>query len=742
MGAVQLFDNAGNLLVTTMVHGVGQGPAIAWGPGVQTTVGSGLSHPLGVAVDGAGDVFVADYYNHQVVEVPAGGGPEIPVGSGLSGPAGVAVDGAGNVFIADYDSSLVVEVPAGGGAQTTVGSGLANPNGVAVDGAGDVFIADLDNDRVVKIPAGGGTQTTVGSGLNQPAGVALDGAGDVFIAEYGNGQVVEVSAGGGQTTVNTGSYTLSSAVGVAVDAAGDLFIADYYNYRVVEVPAGGAPTTVASGLNQPGGVALDGTGNIFIGDSLNHRVVEVQRGQPPTFSFAATAVGNISTDSPQLVTAQNIGNQLLEAVAPGLSIGANSFVQVAGSGTPADCSGTFSLAPGASCNLSISFEPQSAGNLASTATFTDNALNANPSASQSVGLQGTGTPGSQTITFTQNAPASAAYDSSFTVMATGGASGNPVVFSSAGGCTNSGATYTMISGTGSCTVIANQAGNSNYSSAPQVTESVSATGASQTITFTTPPPANAKSGGLFTVAATGGGSGNPVTFTVGAGSVCTLSGATYTMTSSTGYCYVVANQAGNSNYAAAPQVTESVTAVKTVKKVAPTVTFTGAPASAAYLSTFTVATTENSGVTPTVTSTTGSVCAVGGTTVTMKKGTGTCTVKASWATNTYYLATSVTQTTTATLLPTTTAITSTTPQAGHPLKVEVYFTVAQSGTSALPTGYVTVTASSGETCAASVAFGKCLLTFAASGSKTLTATYAGNADDSSSTSAPFSLTVE
>jgi hypothetical protein len=239
---------------------------------------------------------------------------------------------------------------------------------------------------------------------------------------------------------------------------------------------------------------------------------------------------------------------------------------------------------------------------------------------------------------------------------------------------------------------------------------------------------------MFTVVASGGASGNPVTFT--SSGACGNSGATYTMTRS-GFCYVIANQAGSSQYEAAPTVTEPVT----VSKSAPTVSFTGAPNTAAYLSAFPVATTENSGVTPTITSTTPTVCGVSGNLVTMKKGTGTCTVKASWATTASYLAASLTQSTPATLLGTTTTITSTTAQATRPLKVEVFFTVTD-GTSTKVSGDLTVTASSGETCAATVAQGKCLLTFAASGSKTLTATYAGNVDNSTSTSAPpYPLTV-
>ena len=103
-----------------------------------------------------------------MVEIPAGGGAQTTVGSGLNFPDGVAVDGAGDVFIADTDNSRVVEVPAGGGAQITVASGLNDPSGVAVDGAGDVFIADTGNNRVVEVPAGGGAQTTVVSGLSYP----------------------------------------------------------------------------------------------------------------------------------------------------------------------------------------------------------------------------------------------------------------------------------------------------------------------------------------------------------------------------------------------------------------------------------------------------------------------------------------------------------------------------------------------------------------------------------------------
>ncbi len=100
-------------------------------------------------------------------------------------------------------------------------------------------------------------------------------------------------------------------------------------------------------------------------------------------------MGSTSVDSPQSVSIQNIGNRTLAALTPGLTVGSN-FAQTFGASALTDCSATFSLSPGAECNLSVSFEPLSAGPLSSAAIFTDNALNANP-ATQSVSLSGTGT---------------------------------------------------------------------------------------------------------------------------------------------------------------------------------------------------------------------------------------------------------------------------------------------------------------------------------------------------------------
>jgi sugar lactone lactonase YvrE len=478
MGALELADASGNLLATTLVYGEGKGPAVAFDPGAQMTVGSGLANPGGVAVDAAGNVFIADTFSNRVVKVPANGGAQTTVlGSGLNEPIDVAVDGAGNVFIADTYNNRVVKLPPGctsADCQTTVGSELNQPYGVAVDGAGNVFIADYNNNRVVKVPANGGAQIAVGSGLNLPADVAVDGAGNVFIADSQNGRVLKVSPDGTQTPVVTG---LSLPIALAVDAAGNLFIADQGTNGVLKVSPDGAQITLGSGLSTPSGVAVDGSGNVFIGDFYNNRVVEVQRSQPPALSFAATPVGNTSSDSPQSVAVENIGNGTLSL--SGLTVGSN-FAQIAGSGTPADCTSSSLLAPGGSCNLSLSFTPTAAGPITGSATLTDNSLNGNP-ATHTMTLSGTGRV-QQTQTITFNSIAKQVVGGLLTLSASA-SSGLPVSFASQtpAVCTVSGTTATLVKA-GTCTIQASQSGNTAYQAAPPVSQSFSVTDFSLTVT--------------------------------------------------------------------------------------------------------------------------------------------------------------------------------------------------------------------------------------------------------------------
>jgi hypothetical protein len=242
---------------------------------------------------------------------------------------------------------------------------------------------------------------------------------------------------------------------------------------------------------------------------------------------------------------------------------------------------------------------------------------------------------------TQSAPATAVYPATFNVAATGGASGQPVVIAASGACSGGGndsATITMTSGTGTCTVTYNQAGDTNYSAATQVTETTAAQPASQTINVTQNAPASAVYNSTFNVAATGGASGNSVVI-AGSGS-CSGSGnnsATITMTSGSGTCTVTYNQAGNANYSAAAQVTQTTAA----QKAGQTINVTQhAPATAMNGSTFNVAATGGTSGNAVAIAGSGA-CSGGGNnsaTITMTSGSGTCTATYNQAGNANYSA--------------------------------------------------------------------------------------------------------
>jgi hypothetical protein len=167
--------------------------------------------------------------------------------------------------------------------------------------------------------------------------------------------------------------------------------------------------------------------------------------------------------------------------------------------------------------------------------------------------------GSQAITFTSTPPSTGYVGDTYTVSATGGASLNPVTFWSLdiATCTVAQNTVTFV-GVGDCMVAANQTGNASYNAAVQVTQTISVARRAQTISFN-PMPAEATIGTTLTVAATGGGSQNPVTFTVLTPGVCALNGSLLSVTS-IGACTVAADQAGNAAYEPAARTVATLAA--------------------------------------------------------------------------------------------------------------------------------------------------------------------------------------
>ena len=290
-----------------------------------------LRFPRGVAVDRAGNLFVADWGNHRIRRVDASTGIITTVAGtvrkGFSGdggaatsaelrfPFGVAVDRSGNLFIADSGNHVIRRVDAGGIITAVAGSGergfkgdggvatkaqLASPQGLAIDESGNLFIADRDNNRVRRVDAATGIITTVagasafgfgGDGgpaasaqLWSPGAVALDGAGNLFIADTENDRIRRVDARTNIISTVVGPSVISEIQGpqgVAVDSAGNLYIASRSNHRVRRLDATtSAVTTVASGgpengLKSPHSVAVAGDTYLFIADTDNHRVLRV-----------------------------------------------------------------------------------------------------------------------------------------------------------------------------------------------------------------------------------------------------------------------------------------------------------------------------------------------------------------------------------------------------------------------------------------------------------------------------------
>ncbi|MFI5138431.1 MAG: cadherin-like beta sandwich domain-containing protein, partial [Sphingobacteriales bacterium] len=217
---------------------------------------------------------MADTFNNTVKEIPAGGGTPVIIGSGFISPAGVAVDAAGNVYVADTGNGQVKKIPAGGGVPVTIGSGFIWPHNVAVDAAGNLYVSDSGNGAVTEILAGGGTQLTINSVNTLADCEAVDAAGNVYVGDVYNNTVKEIPAGGGTPlTIGTG---FNGPAGLAVDAAGNVYVSNAASGTVTEIPAGGGtPLTIGSGFSNPEGIAIDAAGKVYVADAGNNAVKEL-----------------------------------------------------------------------------------------------------------------------------------------------------------------------------------------------------------------------------------------------------------------------------------------------------------------------------------------------------------------------------------------------------------------------------------------------------------------------------------
>ena len=353
--------NAQNGIITTVA---GTSDTGFTGDGGAATAAK-LDVPEGVAVDGSGNVYIADYYNYCIRKVNTSGIITTIAGNGIYGfsgyggaataaeippPHGVTVDGVGNVYIIDLDDDLITKVNTSGVITIFAGNGfpgyagdggaataaeLDGPLGVAVDGSGNVYIAE--GDRIRKVNTSGIITTIAGNGsggysgdggaatdagLTGACGVAVDGSGNVYITDWGNNCIRKVNSSGVITTFagnRTAGYAgdgaaataaeLYDPTGVAVDRIGNVYISDARNSRIRKVNSSGVITTIAGNgtaayggdggaataaeLAYPHGVAVDAVGNVYIADYNNNRIRKVTNVTTVTADSFAVYVNNV-----------------------------------------------------------------------------------------------------------------------------------------------------------------------------------------------------------------------------------------------------------------------------------------------------------------------------------------------------------------------------------------------------------------------------------------------------------------
>ena len=258
-------------------------------------VNAAISDAEGVALDSAGNIFLADANDHRIRKITPDGLISTVAGDGSPGfrgdggpasasrlntPYGIAVDGSNNLYIADLGNNRVRKVAPDGTISTVPGTdSLLAPRNVALDATGSLYISEFNGNRVQHLRTDGVLEIIAGTGvagfggdggpataalLSSPAGLAFDSAGNLYIADSGNSRIRKV-AGGVMTTVlgpdASGNSPLYLPTAVAIDSTGDLYIADSGNDRIQFLTPLGIQTTLPGAGRD---LALDGAGNLDI----------------------------------------------------------------------------------------------------------------------------------------------------------------------------------------------------------------------------------------------------------------------------------------------------------------------------------------------------------------------------------------------------------------------------------------------------------------------------------------------
>ena len=651
-----------------------------------------------------------------------------PVRAQTSCPAGGGEDSNGTTIPLLLSSASLCAPSTASAAQydaapfaTTFNFGLFLPDAAPRDGTTNPVRVQFNVSSVLQtissLSCPGGTVAGVGTSL---ATISLSDGASCALTVGATGDTIGFS---GATLSRSGAvYTLSAGGTLAGGPFGGSFgspttttitsdtpdpsvFGQNYTVSVSVTSGGGTPTgtvTISDGTNNCLAGLTGGTGSCVL-PSTQVGPLTLTANYPATGAFHASSDTEPHTvnQAPQTITFTNPGTQVFGVAPFGLTATASSGLTpiVFASTTPAVCTvsgSTVTIVAAGSCSITA-----------------DQAGDTNYLAAPTVTETFTVNQAPQTITFTNPGPQVFGV-APFGLTATASSGLTPIVFASTtpAVCTVSGSTVTIVAA-GSCSITADQAGDTNYLAAPTVTETFTVNQAPQTITFTNPGP-QVFGVAPFGLTATASSGLTPIVFASTTPAVCTVSGSTVTVLAA-GSCSITADQAGNTNYQPAPTVSQTFS----VGPSSQTITFTNPGPQVFGVAPFGLTATASSGLTPIVfASTTPAVCTVSGSTVTIVAA-GSCSITADQAGDTnYQAAPTVTETFTVGPAPQTITFTNPGPQV---------FGVAPFGLTATASSGLTPIVFASTTPAVCTVSGS-TVTIVAAGSCSITADQAGDAN--------------
>jgi sugar lactone lactonase YvrE len=377
-------DSAGNRYVAES----GPSDVAVFAPGSTTPTSylTGISNPTYFALDKAGDLFVVSSFTSGLWEFAPGATTPTATLSGVNLPQDLTFDASGNLFVSNAGDDTVSEYAPGSTAPTATMTGLNQPAALALDSSGDLLVVNLGNDTVSKFAPGSTTPTATLTGLSQPYGLAFDAAGNLFVANQGTGTVSVFAPGSATPTATITGFSLPRSI--VADSSGDVFVATWNNGTVSEfAPGSTTPTATLTTGSGPLRMAFDAQGDLYVTDYFDGAVSEftpaMDAEDVATSSASVSDAGGIYDSSAFPATATVTGASgtpasTLEGV--GLTL---DYARHNADGSTTDLGAT---APSAAGNYQVTASfPGSANYLPASATTSFTIAKASPSLTTAVG---------------------------------------------------------------------------------------------------------------------------------------------------------------------------------------------------------------------------------------------------------------------------------------------------------------------------------------------------------------------